>query len=392
MISIPTISELYDGIIDNIEAEYGSNIPLFGKNFLRCIAAVQAAKLKLYYLAIGHLQKNIFIDTADPESMGGTLERFGRIKLGREPFGAVAGSYNVTVTGTIGATLPASSTFKSDDDSLNPGKLFILDEAHIMVTVSDSIVVRALEAGTGSKLMIGDTLSLTAPIANVNRAATVTTESVEPLAAETVEEYRTKALAAYRLEPNGGSASDYRLWASDAQGVQRVYPYARSGFANELNIYVEATIDDSTDGLGTPSAALLESVEDVIELDPDTSKPINERGRKPLGIFNIEYLPVTIKEVDIEITGFVGLTAAIQTSIFNAIKAEIDNIRPYIAAADTPESKNDILDVNKIISIILLTRPGSTFGAVDLSIATVSLSTFTFTNGDIPHLNSVTYV
>ncbi len=54
-------------------------------------------------------------------------------------------------------------------------------------------------------------------------------------------------------------------------------------------------------------------------------------------------------------------------------------------------TENDILDVNKIISIILAARPGSIFGVVTLSIDGVAVNTFTFEDGDIPYLNSVTY-
>ena len=59
MITIPTLSQLYNDILASLEAEMNITIPVFGKNFLRAMAAVQAAKLKLYYLAIGNLQKNI---------------------------------------------------------------------------------------------------------------------------------------------------------------------------------------------------------------------------------------------------------------------------------------------------------------------------------------------
>ncbi|MCK4521555.1 MAG: hypothetical protein KAU20_03195, partial [Nanoarchaeota archaeon] len=115
MANIPTISDLYTQILASLEAQYpGMSIPLVGKNFLRAMAAVQAAKLKLAYLAIGDVQKNIFVDLADPAAQGGTLERFGLVKLGRLPFPAIAGIYTIQLTGTLGATIPASSTFKSN--------------------------------------------------------------------------------------------------------------------------------------------------------------------------------------------------------------------------------------------------------------------------------------
>lgn len=391
MITIPTLQQLYTDVLGHIEAEYGSSVPLFGKNFLRALAAVQAAKLKIYYLAIANLQKNIFADTADPEAKGGTLERFGRTKLGRNPFPAVAGQYVIEVTGTVGAIIAAKTTFKSNDDSQNPGKLFILDAEFELLTNPDQITVRALEAGEDSQMFASEGMTATSPIADVSRTATVVSESVAPLAEETIEDYRTKVLNAFRTEPQGGAASDYRLWSADAQGVENVYPYASTGNANEIDLYVEATIADSTDGKGTPSSLLLDAVEAVVELDPDTTKDLNERGRRPLGVFAVNYLPVTIKEIDIEIASFSGITGAIQTAINNAMEAAIADVRPFIAGADVLEDKNDILDINRIIATILEVRPGSVFGAVTLRVDGVSVSTYTFTNGEIPWLDAITY-
>lgn len=395
MNTIPTLSELYQGVLFDLEAEFTGtvpfSIPLFGPVALRALAAVQAGKLWLIYKTLGGVQKNIFVDTADSEASGGTLERFGRVKLNRNPFPARAGQYTVTVTGTVGATLPASTTFKSDDTSTSPGKLFVLDVAYTLTATSDTITLRALEAGLDSELDTGDTLTATAPIANVNAGATVVAATVEPLAAEDIEEYRRKAIEAYRQEPQGGAATDYRLWAFDAQGVQQTYPYAASGLSGEINLYVEATVLDSTDGKGTPSAGLLADVEEVVEFDPDTTKPLNERGRRPLGTFQVNYLPVTIKEIDIVIASFSGLTAAIQTLLLSAITAEVNLVRPFVSAADILDDKNDTLDTNKIIAVILNARPGSVFGAVTLKVDGVTVSTYTFLNGDIPHLNTVTY-
>lgn len=392
MINIPTTTELYNSILADIQATYGGSIPTFGKNFLRATAAVQAAKLKLYYLAIAKLQKNIFVDTAETEANGGTLERFGRIKLGRNPLPATAGEYDVQVSGTIGATIKASTTFKSDDSSTNPGQLFVLDSAYTLVANPDTITIRALEPGLNSKMEIGETLTSTSPIANVNSGVTVTAESVEPLSAETLETYRQIAIEAYRLEPQGGAASDYRIWAADAQGVRTVYPYASSGNAGVIDLYVEATVVDSTDGKGTPSAGLLENVEDVVEFDPDTTRPLNERGRRPLGVFEINYLPVAVQDVVININGYVNITATKQTQIENALTLLINGIRPFISGADVFSNKNDILDGNKIIGEILRAVPGSTFDSIEFTVGGLVFNSYTFDNGNIPFLDSVNFV
>lgn len=390
MIAIPTLNQLYTSILSDLETQYGNTISPVGKVFLRALAGTQAAKLKLFYLTLGNLQKNIFADTAESESIGGTLERFGRVKLGRNPYKAVSGIYTVTVTGTIGGIIPASTTFKSDDTSLSPGYLFVLDNAHTMVSTSDTITLRALNPGTVSKINVGDTLTSTAPIALVDSVATVSVISTAPLEAETLEAYRSAILNSYRLEPQGGAATDYRIWASDAQGVQRVYPYAKSGAVCEIDLYVEATLADSTDGKGTPTPQILLDVESVVNFNPDTNLDQNERGRRPLQVI-VNYLPVTIRTVNINISSS-SFTVSQKALLLSAITNSINEIRPFVDGADDLNLKNNILDSNKIIGVIISQVPGAIFGAITIEVDSVVVPTYTFELGDIPYLNTVTYV
>jgi len=389
--TLPTLTELYNSIVADLQTQLdGVIIPLYGRLYLRAQAAVQAGKLRLYYLAIGALQKNIFVDTADPESIGGTLERFGRVKLNRRPQPARAAQYTCTVTGTSGSTIPAQTIYKTTDTSQNPGKLFVLDSAFTLSGSSGSVNLRAVEPGTDSALSNGNTLRITTPAAGIDAVATVTAELVQPLPAETTEDYRQKTIDAFRLEPQGGAASDYRLWAQDAQGVRTAYAYAKSGAPNEVNVYVEANPADSSDSYAVPGATILAEVEDVIEFDPDVTRPLSERGRRPLGVFDVHVLPVTVKQVNITIAGS-SFTSAQQTSITNALTTEVNKIRPYVAACDVLAEKNNILDANKVISIILNAQPGSQFGAITITVAGSPYSSYTFANGDIPKLNTVTY-
>jgi hypothetical protein len=135
-------------------------------------------------LAVAKVQKNIFVDTAEPEASGGTLERFGRVKLNRNPFPAVAGQYVITITGQAGAVVPAQSTFKADDSTSSAGQLYILDTQYTLVSATATITVRALTAGLAAKLIPGDTLTAAQPIALVDSSAVVASEFIQPLAAE----------------------------------------------------------------------------------------------------------------------------------------------------------------------------------------------------------------
>lgn len=390
MITIPTIAELKEDILADLQAQYGDSIPVFGKVFLNVLAGVQAAKLKLVYLAIASVQKNIFADTADPEKFGGTLERFGRIKLGRNPFPATAGQYTVNITGTVGAIISAGTTFKSNDDSSNPSKLYILDSPFELESSPDSMTLRALTPGLDGALEAGDELTCTSPLPEADEIVEVTAETVEPLSAEDIEDYRDNIIESYRLEPQGGAGADYRLWASDVQGVQQTYPYAKPGVVGEVDLYVEATVADSTDSKGTPSQDILNEVAEVIDLDPDDTKPMSERGRRPLTAI-VNLLAITPLDVEIDIADYIGSTSEIEDAIESALGELISGIRPFVSDVDILEERNDVIDTNRIIAKILEAFPGSYFGVVTLTVNSVVVTEYTFENGDIPHLDSVTF-
>lgn len=386
MINIPTLQELYDDVLSDLQTNLNITIPIFGKSFLRALSAVQAAKLKLYYLALALVQKNLFVDTADPESRGGTLERFGRVKLGRNPRPARAAVYTVTVTGAAGAIIPASTTFKADDTSLNPGALFVLDSAFTLTAATDTVDIRALTAGLDSRLSIGDTITSTSPLLNVEDETAVSVIATEPLAAEDIEDYRASTIQAFQREPNGGSPSDYRIWADDAAGVRTVYPYAGQP-SNSVTVYVEGVT-----GNGEVTTSILNDVDAVIRQDPDTSKPINDRGRKPIQVI-LSVVSVTAQSVDITVTGLQTDTPVIRNAISAALSAALNEFRPYIAGAQTLDSKNDILSVGRVGVIVQTALTGGNFfNSVSLTVGgTAIASQYTFQDGNIPELNNVTY-
>lgn len=382
MNNIPAIADLYTSILNDLQTEYGVTIPTTGKVFLRAMAAVQAAKLKLFYLSVAFLQKNIFVDTADPEASGGTLERFGRVKIGRNPFPATAGYPVIRVQGTANGTIPAGTVFKSDDTSTSPNMLYILDNAYAAIIGNNDILLRSLTAGTAAKLVAGDTLTATAPIAVASSAGVVILGS-NPQDAENIEDYRQKVIASYQLTPQGGSSSDYRIWGLTVQGVQQIYPYATYGAANQVSVYVEATTTDSTDGKGTPTSTILTNVAAAIE------------ANRPLGVFQVNTLPIALRTIDINISGLVGASipiSSIQTTINSAITEMVNGKRPFIGGADNLSTRNDNLSTNNIVNTILQAAAGSVFGAVTLKVDGVAVQNYTFDTGNIPTLNSINYV
>jgi len=373
--TIPTLNQLYLAIIADLESNLSITIPLIGKSYLRAKAMVMAGRLYLLYLLIAQVQKNIFVDTCDEE----TLARFGQVKLNRDRYPATQGQYTVLCVGTIGETIPGSTQFKANDDSQSPGKLFVVDADYVLDGVN-IFTLRALEGGTDSQLAIGDKLSLTGPIPLIDTEVTVQTESVQPQEAETIEDYRQKVINAYRYEPQGGAAADYRLWSTEVQGIVQAYPYATNGQVSEVDLFIESDEPD-----GVPSAADLANVESSIE-DPTSERP----SRKPITHI-VNYLSITPLDVDITITDYEDYTAAKDALIEAAITDALADIRPFVSAIDVLADKNDYFDTNTIVSIILAAVPGSVFGAVTMTVGGTPYTSFIFSNGDIPKLNNITY-
>lgn len=383
MVTIPTLQELKDKFINALETSLNVTIPTFGKNFLNALSAVSAAKLYLFYTALGNVQKNMFADTADLAVDGGTLERIGVIKgIVRQP--AVSGQYTVSVEGEIGSVIPVNTTFKSNDDSNSPSQLYILDNSFTFSSTTGLINLRALDAGLGSQLIINDGLTATAPIALVSSDAIVTAELVTPIEIESIEDFRQRILNAYRLEPQGGAGADYRLWGSEAFGVKEIYPFTTSGVTNEVDVFVEATISDSTDGKGSAGISMLDAVKSSIE-DPTADRP----ARKPLTDIP-NYYSVTPLDVNITINSS-AYTPAQESLITSALTNRISDIRPFVGSIDILSDKNDLLDINIIISEINNAVSGIPFGAVELEVDGIIYPSFTFEFGNIPYLNSVIY-
>lgn len=386
----PSINALYTKLVTDIKSKLGIIVVLI-KFVINALSAVLAAQLKLIYLYMVDIQNNQFPDTADTAANGGTLERLGDMYLGRQPFDGTDGLYNAIVTGVTGSFIAAGSQFLSNAGSNAPGVLFTNDADYYLPGATGTLPIRSLLVGADFLLNVTDTLTPTAPILGVDSTVTISAVTQTPTDPEDPEVYRQAVLNALRLQPQGGSKTDYREWATDANGVRLVYPYVKNGEAGTVQVYVEAVTASSTDGHGTPSGALLTDVEAVIEMNPDTTIPTNKRGRRPIQA-NLEVLPINPVPVDIIITSIQTDTAAIRSSISTNVSAYLYTVRPYIAGADLPRDKNDLLSAVKLQSVINDTiGNANTFLAFSMSVNGVVVNSFLFSLANIPYLRNVTY-
>jgi uncharacterized phage protein gp47/JayE len=393
MKNIPSIIELNEDIANDLRSKLGLTDDDL-KKVASALPLVLSAPFKLAYLFLGDIQNNIFPDTASTELNGGMLERLGRLYLNRNPFPATVGEFTVSVTGVAGSVLRENLTFKSNEDALSPGEVYVLDYPYTLNPFNvpefeDLISIRSLNAGSGVSLEVGDNLTITEPVFGVEKTVTVTEIQTPPADGETEELYRLAILTAIQLEPQGGSKSDYRIWASDVQGLRSVYPYVRQGEAGTVDVYVENVPFDSIDGNGTPSSGFLELVEEAINFDPDVTKPDFERARRPMQA-NVVVSAITPIPVDVYITGLNDNTQSVRDAIIANITSFIYDVRPYIDGADLLRNKNDILYLGKVQSVVTNSLfSGNFFETLDLRVANNSVTSYEFGLGNIPYFRNL---
>jgi uncharacterized phage protein gp47/JayE len=361
------------------------------KKVLDAFSGVLAAQFKLAYLGIEDAQRNLYPDTADTFENGGSLNRLGSIYLNRDIRPATSAIYRVNVTGVEDSVLRSGLTFKSNIDSSNPNKLYILENEYTLTGSNDLITVRSVDGGLDYSQDNGNNLTITEPVIGVDKTVTINKNGfvsfTDPLAAETTQEFRNSILNAIQLEPQGGSKSDYRIWASDAAGVRFVYPYVKDGEAGTVQIFVE-----SSGNGGVPNQAILDEVEEVINFDPDETKPTAQRARRPIQV-NLEVVPIDPVDVEINITGLEDSSTSVRDSIELNLIEFLRNIRPFVDGSDLVRNKNDILYLAKLQGVVSdVLDADNFFNNFSMLIDGVSQTSFIFSREKIPNLINVNYL
>jgi uncharacterized phage protein gp47/JayE len=390
MSQIPTIEDLFLNIVNDFKNKLDLSDSQFRK-VIDALALSLAGQFKLSYLSLSDLMENVFPDTADSQSNGGTLERHGGIHLGRLPRPATSSIITVDIVNEVGSTLRSGLTFKSNNESKNPGKVFVLDVEKTTSSNPEQIEIRSIKGGSEYNLEIGDEITITEPVIGVESIAMVSGIVEQALSAESINDYRDAIIEAIQSEPQGGSKTDYRLWAKDAQGVKAVYPYVKDGEAGVVQIYVESTVADSLDGEGTPSQAMLDEVKSVIDIDPDITVPLLERGRRPIQA-TIETLPISLTPVDITVTGLNESTATIRQNIELNLKNYLSLIRPFVDGADLLRNKNDILYAARAQATVTdLIGSNNFFTSFNMSVDGVAQNSFIFSRDKVPYLRNLIF-
>lgn len=246
----PTLREL----VDRIEGDFKSGLNLLTiirRSFLFVLARVLAGISNSFFNYLRYIEDQAFYDTSNEENL---LRQAGYWGVQRNA--ATFGQYTVTVTGTIGSTIPVNRIFKRAD-----GKQYQLMAELTFSSGTHNVDVLAVESGTASELFTADVISLLVPISNVNSNATVVTAVIEPEDLESIESLRARFLEVVRQRPSGGAAYDYIAWALSVPGVTRAWVSPQGLGPGTVVVYF---VQDSEDPI-TPSPAKITEVFDYIE-------------------------------------------------------------------------------------------------------------------------------
>lgn len=388
---IPNLTEVRQRLENNLRSRL--DIPDAQlRTVLDAMNSVLSAEIVLIYLYLSDIQRNLYPDSADPVEQDGELNRMGEIYLNRQPRPATDGKYMVSISGAAGSVIRQGLTFKSNDDSRNAGILFVADNEYVLSGADDEFEIRSLNSGTAFLLDVGDRLTITEPVLGTDQSVEISSITQIPTESENIEDYRNSIIYYIQAEPQGGAKTDYRIWASDVASVRSVYVYVKPSEAGIVQVFVEATIQNSEDALGTPSQAILDEVKEVIEFDPDETKPLNERGRRPIQA-GLEVLPITPIPVDVQILGLSIQNNEVDNLIRNGLDNFVYMVRPFVDGADLLRNKNSTLFSARLQSALTdILGNENSFLDFNMYVGGNNVNQYLFAYDEIPYIRNITYV
>ena len=272
---IPTIQDIYQNIISQIEGALSETIPIFPKSFSRFLAKALAAVYVIGYKFAGWVCLQLFVKFAsyDSQTVNGKtfvpLIEWGLlIGVGApKPATRAEATISVLVEQQIGNLEANSLLIKKDTGVIYSVIASVpLDAATISATVQ-AVDDDSGNLGFGSlgNLSVGDTLEFANPLPFVN--STVEVVSVLVVAADQEDEqtYRERVATRFQRRPQGGARVDYQIWGEGVEGIDLVLPYTNSPSDNTMRLYSRST----TEPEGIPNALQLDEVEQACLFDDE---------------------------------------------------------------------------------------------------------------------------
>jgi len=393
-----TIEEVQQLLISSFEHEFNTQLRILPKSFIKVLCKVFAGIFIVLYKLVGWYFLQMFPETADWREvtiLGVKLRPL--VKLGilfgvGEPLLGVQwrGKINLEVL-TAGSVLYSGTQLKSGIT----GKLYITEETKTLLQAKETILIVCTEIGTAGNLKQNDTLNFINPYGFIKTEAVVSDIVRVGLDNELESSYRNRVINRFRLQPQGGSLADYRIWASEVPGVLNVYPYNDKEQPGGVLLYVSGIPEVYTDRV--PDGGLLKKVGEACTYDPETGKAT----RKPLtavldpkndGTYtNVK--PITVVAIDVVITDVSEVNPADFAQIVKpALKNYFLDRDLYIRGLSDDNNRTNVISKNHIITVInqIAVSVKAVFGTAEMKKNASVIDIYNLDNGELAKLGMLT--
>lgn len=392
-----TVDDVYNLLIQAFQEKFNNRLRLLPKCFIVILSKILASLFVIPYKLIGWFYLQLFPDTASYKPvniMGNEIRPL--IKLGNQ-FGVKEPMSGQPWEGTIrvnvvneNMVVNAGTQLKSDDTGLMYiTKITITTEGESIL-----IPVYCTQAGISGNLNVGDELKFVSPLSSVEQTGIVEEITKTGTDDETEEHYRSRVINRYSTQPQGGAASDYRIWAFDVPGVLQTYPYNDEDSPGGIIIYVAGTQDIYPNRI--PGRELCIAVGEACTYDPDTGR----QTRKPLTAVldpddnktyrNIK--PVSIVYVNVYITDISGVDDADFASSFKTVLENyLLDREPYIRGLSDDNNKKNLIQTNTLIALAnsVAVSYKAQFGSVIMQINNQTVSNYTLKKNELSALGNL---
>lgn len=373
-LNTPTISELSDNIINDIETKTGQSVPLLAKAVFRVLSfAFAGIFIVLYKFGLWQFNQR-FPQTAAEfylKILGDIVRIF--IASGDQ----FEGTVDVSVI-SIGSTLPAGTQLINNAT----GVLYLTQTTTVLLLATESIAIKSTTIGDDTTLSVSDVINFANPLSIVDNEAVLTAVTVLGTDDEPLEQYRQRVIDRYQKKPQGGALADYEQWSEEVDNVINAYPYS-GDTAPDVKVFIE--VDNQTDGI--PTSPQITAVIQSINFDPITGIA----NRRPVTA-NVDVQPISRITFDVEVTGLAPDTAEIRDDIEAALENYFLELEPYITGLSV--TRNDTMTVSAASTAAFnaSTSSGSIFTSLVVKLATVVTPLYELGEGEKTKLGTLTFL
>jgi uncharacterized phage protein gp47/JayE len=290
MITIPTINQIRDQIIADIEGKIGQTVPALPKAFFRVLATAMAGVIALLYRFGAWSYRQIFPQTADAEA----LMRIGA-QYGINRKSSVSAVLTAQATGTDGATIPAGTLWTRN------GIVYQQTASVDIAAGVAAITLMAMTAGSAANIANGQIVAIGSPLAGVGDQASVTATTTAGEDQEDLETYRQRIMQRMANRPQGGAAPDYISWALEVAGVVKAFAFRTA--AGEVTVYPLQALT----GVRIPDAGKLAEIQTYLQ----------DTHRRPL-CANVLASAMTERVLAVTVTSVSPDTSAVRSAVADA--------------------------------------------------------------------------